>query len=59
MKKKPKTEVFTTSWGSKVTITYDENLKKVDPKESEFLTRKLKEANENLSRIKNLKDLYK
>ena len=59
MKKKPKTEVFTTFWGSKFTITYDEKLNKEDPRESEFVARKLKEANENLGRIKNLKDLYK
>lgn len=59
MKKKPKTEVFTTSWGSKFTITYDEKLNKEDPRESEFVARKLKQANENLSRIKNLKDFYK
>ena len=59
MKKKPKKEVFTTSWGSKFTITYDEKLNKEDPRESEFVARKLKQANENLSRIKNLKDFYK
>lgn len=59
MKKKERTEVFTSSWGSKITLIYDENLNKVDPRESEFVARKLKEANENLSRIKNLKDLYK
>ncbi len=59
MKKKPKTELFTTSWGSKITLIYDEKLNKIDPRESEFVSRKLKEANENLSRIKNLKDLCK
>jgi hypothetical protein len=57
MKKKPKTEVFTTSWGSKFTITYDEKLNKLKGKN--LAPEILKEANENLSRIKNLKDLYK
>lgn len=57
MKKKPKTEVFITSWGSKFTITYDEKLNKLKGKN--LAPEVLKEANENLSRIKNLKDLYK
>ena len=57
MKKKAKTEVFTTSWGSKFTITYDEKLNKL--KDKDFAPELLKQANENLSRIKNLNDFYK
>ena len=57
MKKKPKTEVFTTSWGSKITLTVDEKLNKL--KDKNLAPELLKAANENLSRIKNLKDFYK
>jgi hypothetical protein len=57
MKKKPKTEVFITSWGSKFTITYDEKLNKL--KDKDLAPEMLKKANENLSRITNLKDFYK
>jgi hypothetical protein len=57
MKKKPKTEVFTTSWGSKITLTVDEKLNKLKGKD--LAPELLKQANENLSRIKNLKDFYK
>ena len=57
MKKKPKTEVFTTSWGSKITLTVDEKLNKL--KDKNLAPELQKAANENLSRIKNLKDFYK
>jgi hypothetical protein len=57
MKKKPKTEIFTTSWGSKITLTVDKRLNKL--KDKDLAPEMLKKANENLSRITNLKDFYK
>ena len=51
MKKKVKTEVFTTSWGSKITLTVDEKLNELKGKN--LAPQKLEEANKALSRIKN------
>jgi hypothetical protein len=50
MKKKEKTEVFTTSWGSKITLTVDENLNKLKGKN--LAPKKLEETNKALSQIK-------
>ena len=51
MKKKQKSEVFTTSWGSKITLTVDEKLNKLKGKN--LAPQKLEEANKALSKIKN------
>jgi hypothetical protein len=47
-----KTETHITPWGSKITLTVDENLNKLKGKI--LAPKKLEEANKALSRMKNL-----